>query len=93
VFHIGSTALDMATVDRTLEHVVCYVDRKTKNGTYPKCVACGLPGHSIDQCHPLINFCLAGALASQHPDSVRKIQATYKCSHGPLEDAPHTLPR
>jgi hypothetical protein len=78
VFHIGYTALDMATVDRALEHVICYVDRKTKNGTYPKCVACGLPGHSIGQCHPLINFCLAGALASHHPDIVRKIQATYK---------------
>jgi hypothetical protein len=78
VFHNGSTALDMTTVDRALEHVVCYVDRKTKNGTYPKYVACGLPGHSIDQCHPLINFCLAGDLASQHPDIVRKIQATYK---------------
>jgi hypothetical protein len=78
VFHIGSTAWDMATVDCALENVVCYVDRKTKNGTYPKCVACGFPGHSIDQCHPLINFCLAGDLASQHPDIVRKIQATYK---------------
>jgi hypothetical protein len=68
----------MVTVDRVMEHVVCYVDRKTNNGSYPKCVACGLPGHSIDQCHPLINFCLAGALARQHPDIVRKIQATYK---------------
>jgi hypothetical protein len=77
-FHIGSTALDMATVYRALEHVVCYVDRKTNIGTYPKCVAGGLPGHSIDQCHPLINLCLAGALASQHTDIGRKIQATYK---------------
>jgi hypothetical protein len=33
VFHIGSTALNMATVDRALEHAVCYVDRKKENGT------------------------------------------------------------
>jgi hypothetical protein len=70
--------IDMATVDRTIEHGVCYVDRKTNNESYPKCADCGLPGHSITQCHPLINFCLAQVLSLHHPGIVHKIKAMYK---------------
>jgi hypothetical protein len=45
---------------------------------YPKCTACGLSIHYVEQCHPLVNFCLAQALYVKHPDIVRKIKADYK---------------
>jgi hypothetical protein len=41
-------------------------------------VACGLTGHTIDKYFPLVNFCIAQALASQHPAIVKKIKATFK---------------
>jgi hypothetical protein len=46
-------------------------------GSYLKCSACGLPGHTLDKCHPLVNFCLAHALVAQHPDIDKRIKAAY----------------
>jgi hypothetical protein len=57
---------------------VCFVAGSTPKGSYPKCAACGLPGHNIDQCHPLIHFCLDQALAARHPDIVARIKTAYK---------------
>jgi hypothetical protein len=42
-------AIAAETVDRSVEHIICYVTRGNDKGTYPKCVACGLPGHTIDK--------------------------------------------
>jgi hypothetical protein len=74
---IGSTNFDDATVDKTITHMVWYVNRGGSSSTYPKCAACGLPGHKIDQCHPLINHCLVQALAYQHPELIKRIKAAY----------------
>jgi hypothetical protein len=72
-------SIDMVTVDRALEHMICYIDNKSRNDTsYPKCTTCGLPGHTIEQCHLLVNHCLAQALAAQRPYIVWKIKAQYK---------------
>jgi hypothetical protein len=74
----GAMTIAEETVDRSVEHIVCYVARGNEKGSYPKCVACGLPGHTIDKCFPLVNFCIAQALASQHPAIVKKIKETFK---------------
>jgi hypothetical protein len=74
---IGNTTIDLETINRALAHVICYVDGGTSKSAYPKCSACGLPGHKIEQCHPLINFCLVQVLAAQHPDIVKRIKAAY----------------
>jgi hypothetical protein len=74
---IGNTTINLEMVDRALAHVICYVDGGTSKSAYPKCSACGLPGHKIEQCHPLINFCLVQALAAQHPDNVKRIKVDY----------------
>jgi hypothetical protein len=58
--------------------MICYIDHGGTKSTYPKCASCGLPGHSADNCFLLINFCIAQALAAQHPEVVRKIKAAYK---------------
>jgi hypothetical protein len=71
-------SVDATTVDRAIAHAICY-DRKARpNSVYPKCIACGLPGHTIEKCHPLINHCIAQALAAQHPEIVKRIKATCK---------------
>jgi hypothetical protein len=54
------------------------VDHGGASSTYPKCEACGLTGHKADQCHPLVNYCVAQAMIAQHPDLVRHITAAYK---------------
>jgi hypothetical protein len=58
--------------------MVCYINRGDSKSTYPKCEACGLAGHAAEKCYPLIFFCIAQAFASQHPDVLRKIKASYK---------------
>jgi hypothetical protein len=73
----GHTSIDTGTVDRAIQHIMCYADRGSKKSSYPKCTACGLPGHTLEQCNPLVNFCLAQALAAQHPDIVKHIKAAY----------------
>jgi hypothetical protein len=76
----------MAFVDWNIEHIVCFVNNKARGKSYSKCEACGLPGNSINQCHPFVNFYLVQALCSQQPDLVHTIKATYKqfphCDHG-----------
>jgi hypothetical protein len=73
----GHTSIDTGTVDRVIQHIVCYFDRGSQKGSYPECIACGLPGQNMDKCHPLVNFCLSQALAAQHPDIVKHIKAAY----------------
>jgi hypothetical protein len=73
----GHTHINTGTVDRAIQHIVFYVDHGSKKSSYPKCTSCGLPGHTLEQCQPLVNFCLAQALAAQHPDIVKRIKATY----------------
>jgi hypothetical protein len=74
----GSLTLDAVTVYQSIAHMVCYVDRDGPKSDYPKCDACELPGHKSDQCHPLINYCAAQAMATQYPVMVKWIKATYK---------------
>jgi hypothetical protein len=76
--YFGAMTIAEETVDRYVEHIICYVARGSEKGSYPKCVACGFPGHTIDKCFPLVFFCIAQALASQHPEIVKKIKATFK---------------
>jgi hypothetical protein len=71
-------SINATTVDRAIAHAICYVDQARPNSVYPKCIACGLPGHTIEKCHPLINHCIAQALAAQHPEIVKRIKATCK---------------
>jgi hypothetical protein len=73
----GHTSIDTGTVDRVIQHIVCYFDRGSQKGSYPECIACGLPGQNMDKCHPLVNFCLSQALAAQHLDIVKHIKAAY----------------
>jgi predicted RNA-binding Zn-ribbon protein involved in translation (DUF1610 family) len=73
----GHTSIDTVTVDRAIQHIVCYVDRGSQKSSYPKCTACGLPGRTLDKCHPLVNFCLDQALTAQHPDIVKRSKAAY----------------
>jgi hypothetical protein len=75
---IGHTHIDADKIDNAIAHLVCYVDSGARKSKYPKCEACGLPGHSIDKCFPLTNFAIAQALAAQHPEVVRKIKTAYK---------------
>jgi hypothetical protein len=75
---LGTMPIPMASVDGTIEYIVCFVDRKARGESYPKCEACGLPGYSLKQCHPLVNFCLVLALYIQQLDLVRNIKADYK---------------
>jgi hypothetical protein len=75
---VGSRRIPAATVDNAVAHMVCYVDRGSVTSSYPKGEACGLPGHKAETCHPLVNFCVAQAMAAQHPDLVRRIKAAYK---------------
>jgi hypothetical protein len=70
--------IPVTTIDGTIEHIICFIDRKARDESYPKCEACGLPRHSINQCHPLVNFSLAQDLCSHHLNLVRKIKAAYK---------------
>jgi hypothetical protein len=52
-------SIDATTVDRAIVHAICYIDRKARpESVYPKCITCGLPGHTIEKCHPLINAVL-----------------------------------
>jgi hypothetical protein len=44
----GAMTIAEETVDRYVEHIICYVARGSEKGSYPKCVACVLPGHTID---------------------------------------------
>jgi hypothetical protein len=67
---LDSMYIPMTTVDRTIEHIVCYVYHKAIIEPYPKCENCAPPIHYINQCHPLTNFCLDQALCIQHPDIV-----------------------
>jgi hypothetical protein len=76
--HLGHTMVDSTVVDTAVEHIICYVAAGASKSTFPKCAACGLPGHRQDQCHPLVNFCLAQALAERHPELVKRIKAAYK---------------
>ena len=47
-------------LDNITEHMICYMDKKdNKLATYPKCSACKLPDHTVENCHPLINIALA----------------------------------
>jgi hypothetical protein len=56
---LADRSIDATTVDRAIAHVICYVDRKARtDSVYPKCIACGLPGNTIEKCHPLINHCI-----------------------------------
>jgi hypothetical protein len=73
----GHTSIYTGTVNRAIQHIVCYVDRGSQKSYYPKCTACGFPGHTLDKCHPLVNFCLAQALTAHHPDIVKRIKAAY----------------
>jgi hypothetical protein len=76
---LADRSIDATPVDRAIAHVICYVDRKARtDSVYPKCIPCGLPGHAIEKCHPLINHCIAQALAAQHPEIVKRIKATCK---------------
>jgi hypothetical protein len=77
---IGHTHIDAEKIDNAIAHLVCYVDSGARKSNYTKCEACGLSGHSIDKCFPLINFAIAQALAAQHPEVVRKIKSAYKQS-------------
>jgi hypothetical protein len=70
--------IDMAMVERTIKHVVLYVDKRANNVSCPRCTSCGLPCHSIDQCRLLVNYCLAQDFSQQHPKIVRKIKVLYK---------------
>jgi hypothetical protein len=48
----------------------------------------------VDKCHPLINHCIAQALAVQHPEIVKQIKATCKmfpCSARGLPSRPATI--
>jgi hypothetical protein len=79
VIQFDDRAINATTVDRAIAHAICFVDQKARpDSAYPKCIACGLPGHTIDKCHPLINHCIAQALAAQHPEIVKRIKATCK---------------
>jgi hypothetical protein len=73
----GHTSIDTGTVDCAIQHIVCYVDHDSQKGSYPKCTSCGLLGHTLEKSHPLVNFCLAQALAAQHPDIVKRSKAAY----------------
>jgi hypothetical protein len=57
-----------ATVDNETARMVCYVDRGGTSSTYPKCEACGFPGHKAETCHPLVNYFVDQAMVAQHPD-------------------------
>jgi hypothetical protein len=59
---LGTTTIDMVTVDRTLKNIVCYIDRKPRNDTmYPKCTACS------PQVTPLISATRLSITASPRP--------------------------
>jgi hypothetical protein len=74
----GSLTLDATTVDQSIAHMVCYVDSGGPKSDYPKCDAYGLPGHTSEQCHSLINYFVAQATVTQHPEMVKWIKAAYK---------------
>jgi hypothetical protein len=71
---LGSRRIPAATVDNAIAHMVCYVDRGGASSTYPKCEACGLPGHKADQCHPLVNYCVAQAMIASSGASLPLIR-------------------
>jgi hypothetical protein len=75
---LGHTRVPSDKIDNAIQHMFCYIDRGGSKSNYPKCEACGLAGHTAEKCFPLIIFCISQALASQHPDVVRKIKAAYK---------------
>jgi hypothetical protein len=75
---LNTQSIDMAMVDLTIEHVVLYGNKRANNMYYPKCTVCCLPCHSVDQCHPFVNYCLDQALSQHHLEIVRKIKAAYK---------------
>jgi hypothetical protein len=77
-FILGHTHVPSDKIENAIAHMVCYINRGSSKSNYPKCEACGMAGHTAEKCYPLINFCIAQALASQHPDVVRKIKAAYK---------------
>jgi hypothetical protein len=65
ILHFGDRAIDATMVDRAIAHAICYVDRKARpDSAYPRCITWELPGHTIDKCHPLVNHCIAQALAA-----------------------------
>jgi hypothetical protein len=63
VLQLGTPSVDMTTVDCVIKQIVLYMDKRERHKSYPKFTACGLPGHSIDQFHPLVNYCIAHALS------------------------------
>jgi hypothetical protein len=75
---LGTTSMSSDAINTIIEHMVCYVDRPDRSLTYPKFDACGLPGHKIEQCHPLVNFCLAQAFNQKRPDLVKRIKSAYQ---------------
>jgi hypothetical protein len=75
---IGTQRISAATVDNAISHMVCYGDHGGTSSTYPKCEACGLPGHKAETCNPLVNYCVVPAMVAQHPDLVRRTKAAYK---------------
>jgi hypothetical protein len=77
IINFGDRTLDATPVDRAILHAIYYVGCKSRpDSTYPKCIACGLPDHTIYKCHPLINHRVAQVLAAQHPEIVKQIIAT-----------------
>jgi hypothetical protein len=90
VIQFDDRAIDATAVDRAIAHVIYYVDRKARpDSAYPKCIACGLPGHTIDKCHPLIIHCSAQTLTAQHPKIVKRIKATCKMFPRSARGRPH----
>jgi hypothetical protein len=75
---VGHISAGAATVNLTIEHVVCYIARGSDKGSYPKYTACGLPGHTMEKCFPLIILCIAHVPVSDHPNLGKHIKATYK---------------
>jgi hypothetical protein len=75
---VGSHWISTATVDNAIAHMVCYVDLSGTSSTYPKCEACGLPGHKVEIFYPLVNYCVAQTMVAQQPDLVSHIKAAYK---------------
>jgi hypothetical protein len=53
--HLDTQSIPIVSVDQTIEHIMCFVDRKALDESYPKYEACSLHGHSINQCHRLRN--------------------------------------
>ena len=79
IIESGGHTFSVNQLDQVTEHMICYMAKKdNKDSKYPKCDICQLPGHTVENCHPLINVALAQAFLKKEPKVLAQILKKYK---------------